>query len=229
MIAAFPRSRSRSTYGRKAADAVYIQLREEILSGALKSGERLNEEPLAAQFGVSRTPVRELLQRLEKEQLVERMPYRGVVVRGVDSQEVTEFYRLRIAIDGIASALAASKRTPVDVANLRWLNVKMRDAASVGNVKGVTEANIEFHEAVCRIADNPLLLSFVEQIHSWVRRADHNPFFIPGRPEEGATQHDRIIEAIEAGDGGLAERLTREHMQSSHDLRLHLLNNPQQN
>lgn len=207
----------------KAADAVYATLRSGIVSGALPEGERLNEEPLAAHFGVSRTPVRESLQRLEVEQLVRRLPYRGVVVCGISQQQVTEFYMLRVAVDGIASALAARKRTPVDVANLRWLNTKMRDAARGVDIAAVTQANIEFHEAVCRIADNAMLLNFVEQIHTWVRRADHNPFLVPGRPETGASEHDRIIQAIEAGDAERAESLTRQHMQTSHDLRLQLL------
>ena len=66
-------------------------------------------------------------------------------------------------------------------------------------------------------------MSFIEQIHAWVRRADHNPFAIPGRPASGASEHARIIDAIEAGDAELAERLTREHMQGSYDRRLHLL------
>ena len=207
----------------KAAEAVYDSLRSLIMSGALGEGERLNEEPLAAQFGVSRTPVRELLQRLETDQLVRRIPYRGVVVCGINQQQVNEFYMLRVAVDGMASRLAAEKRTPVDVANLRWINSKMKAAASAEDIGAVTETNIAFHEVVGKIADNHLLLGFIEQIHSWVRRADHNPFTIPGRPARGASEHDQIIDAIEAGDADQAERLTREHMQGSHDRRLQLL------
>jgi DNA-binding GntR family transcriptional regulator len=209
----------------KTADAVFATLRDDIVRGALRVGERLNEESLASRFGVSRTPIRECLQRLEASQLVRRIPYRGVVVCGIDPQQVTEFYMLRVAVDGIAARLAAQKRTPVDVANLRWINSTMRDAARVDapDVHKVTEININFHEAVGKIADNPLLLNFIEQIHSWVRRADHNPFSIPGRPESGASEHDRIIDAIEAGNADLAESLTREHMQGSYDRRLQLL------
>ncbi|MCC7483436.1 MAG: GntR family transcriptional regulator [Burkholderiales bacterium] len=207
----------------KTADVVYATLRTAISSGVLPEGEQLKEEPLAKALGVSRTPVRESLQRLAVEQFVLRVPSRGVVVCRITSRQITEFYMLRVAVDGIASALAARKRTPVDVARLRWLNARMREAARSGDVAGVTQVNIEFHEAVCRIADNSLLLSFVEQIHVWVRRADYNPFTIPGRPGQGATEHDRIIDAIEAGDHDLAEVLTRQHMQASHALRLRLL------
>ena len=209
----------------KAADAVYAVLRDGIVSGALRAGERLNEQPLAERFGVSRTPVRESLQRLEADQLVRRVPYRGVVVCGVNSQQITEFYMLRVVVDGIAARLAAQKRTPVDVANLRWINSRMWEAAraDVAEIDKITEININFHEAIGKIADNPLLLDFIEQIHSWVRRADHNPFSISGRPESGASEHDHIIDAIEAGDADLAESLTRAHMQSSHDRRLMLL------
>ena len=209
----------------KAADVVYAALRDGIVSGSLRAGERLNEESLAARFGVSRTPIRECLQRLETSQLVRRVPYRGVIVRGIDPQQVTEFYMLRVALDGAAARLAAQKRTPVDVANLRWINSKMHDAArsDVVDVDKVTEININFHEAVAKIADNHLLLNFIEHIHAWVRRADHNPFEVPGRPESGAAEHDRIIEAIEAGNAELSESLTQEHMRGSYDRRLHLL------
>lgn len=207
----------------KAAEVVYAALRDGIMSGALHAGERLNEESLATRFGVSRTPVRESLHRLEADQFVRRIPYRGVVVCGINPQQVTEFYMLRIAVDGIAARIAAVKRTPVDVANLRWLNSKMRDAAAAKDIQAVIRTNIDFHETVGRIADNHLVLSFIEQIHSWVRRADHNPFSIPGRPESGASEHDRIIDAIETGDADQAECLTREHMQRSHNLRLQLL------
>jgi|SRR6185437_85448 len=223
MIANIPDLSEGSGRTGKAAEAVYASLRDGIVSGALRAGERLNEESLAARFGVSRTPVRESLHRLEADQFVRRVPYRGVVVCGISPQQVTEFYMLRVAVDGIAAGLAAKKRTPVDVANLRWLNSKMKDAAAAKNVDAVIETNINFHEAVGKIADNHLLLTFIEQIHAWVRRADHNPFSIPGRPENGASEHDSIIDAVEAGDADRAERLTREHMQGSHDLRLQLL------
>src|SRR5690606_24491271 len=102
------------------------------------------------------------------------------------------------------ASLAARKRTPVDVARLRWINSRMKEAAQLGNLEKITQTNIEFHEEVCRIADNAMLLNFVEQIHVWVRRTDYNPFTIPGRPAQGAAEHDRIIDALEAGDHALA-------------------------
>jgi DNA-binding GntR family transcriptional regulator len=215
----------------KTADAVYAALRDGIVSGALREGERLNEESLASQFGVSRTPIRECLQRLEASQLVRRIPYRGVVVCGMNPQQVAEVYMLRVAVDGIAARLAAQKRTPVDVANLRWINSKMRNAAQPDrvDVNTITEINIEFHEAIAKVSGNLLLLNFIEQIHSWVRRAAHSPFSIPSRPESGACEHDQIVDAIEAGDADLAERLTREHMQGSYERRLQLLMQTERN
>ncbi len=207
----------------KTGDAAYETLRAGIVSGTLQPGDRLNEEPLAMQFGVSRTPIRESLRRLEAEQLVRRAPHRGLVVCDVDSQQITEFYMFRVALDGAAAALAAKKRTPVDVAKLRWLNSKMKDAAASGDIAAITESNMAFHEAICDVAGNPMLESFIAQVHAWVRRADHNPFTFPGRPQSGAAEHEQIIVAIERGDAESAERLTREHMQRSHDLRLALL------
>lgn len=205
------------------ADSVHATLREAIVSGVMRPGDRLSEEPLAEQLGVSRTPVREAVLRLETEQLVVRIPRRGLVVRGIESHEMTEIYMMRVAIDGLAANLAAQKATPVGVAKLRWLNTQMKQAAETGGVDLISECNIAFHEAVCEIAGNRMLAGFVDQVHGWVRRCEPNPFAHAGRGREGAGEHDRIVDAIEAGDGARAEALTRDHMRRSHDIRLKLL------
>lgn len=207
----------------KAADAIYATLRQGIVSGLLRAGDRFNEEPLAEQFGVSRTPVREAMHRLEAEQLLARGPRRGLVVRGVDAQQLTEVYMLRIALDSMASSLAAKKKTPVSIAKLNWINAQMREAAVAGDVSAVAERNIEFHETICEIAGNSMLTGFVEQLHDWVRRAELSPFMHPGRSKTGTREHDEIIAAIEAGKADLAESLMRRHMQRSHEVRLELL------
>jgi len=204
-------------------EAIYAALRKAIVSSEIGAGAFLREEMLAERFGVSRTPIREVLVRLETEQLVARVPRRGIVVRGIDSHELDEVYMIRMLVDGLAARLAAAKRTPVDVARLRWINSQMRAAAERGEIDLVVERNIEFHEALCQVAANRLLTMFMAHVHSWVRRAEQNPFAYPNRGQQGADEHEAIVEAIAAGDAERAEALIRDHMQTSHDIRARLL------
>lgn len=206
-----------------SVDEICDALREAIVARKVDAGAFLREEDLAEEFGVSRTPIREALVRLETEQLVARVPRRGTIVRGVDTHEMDEIYMIRILVDGLAARLAAAKRTPVDVARLRWINSQMRAAAERKELDQVVERNIEFHEALCEVAGNRLLTMFIEQVHHWVRRSELNPFAYPNRGQRGADEHEAIVEAIAAGDGARAETLIREHMQRAHDIRSRLL------
>jgi DNA-binding GntR family transcriptional regulator len=208
-----------------AADGVYEALREAIVAKRLLPGDRLAEEQLAKQFGVSRTPVREALLRLEAEQFAARVARRGLVVRPIPEREVLEVYAVRAALDGLAASLAAEQATPPDRARLRWINEQIREAAGRSDFARMAELNIELHEALCDAAHNGMLLLFMRQIHDWVRRfgeAD-TTFSRPGRAAEANAEHDDIIGAIEAGDADRAGRLAREHMNRAREARIAML------
>ncbi|MGE3268965.1 MAG: GntR family transcriptional regulator [Chloroflexota bacterium] len=208
-----------------AGDGVYEALRAAIVSKRLMPGDRLAEEQLAKQFGVSRTPVREALLRLETEQFATRVARRGLVVRPIPEREVLEVYAVRSALDGLAASLAADQATPPDRARLRWLSQQIGDAASQSDFAKMAELNIEFHEAVCDAAHNGMLLLFMRQIHDWVRRfgSTDTTFAHPGRAEQAILEHERIVDAIEAGDGDLAGNLAREHMNRAREVRISML------
>jgi DNA-binding GntR family transcriptional regulator len=153
-----------------AADGVYEALREAIVSRQLQAGDRLAEEQLAKQFGVSRTPVREALLRLEAEQFAARVARRGLVVRPIPEREVLEVYAVRAALDGLAATLAAEKATPPDIARIRWISRQIAEAAGESDFARMATLNIELHEAICEAAHNGMLVLFMRQIHDWVRR-----------------------------------------------------------
>jgi DNA-binding GntR family transcriptional regulator len=208
-----------------AADGVYEALREAIVAKRLLPGERLAEEQLAKRFGVSRTPVREALLRLEAEQFATRVARRGLVVRPIPERDVLEVYAVRAALDGLAASLAAEQATPPDRARLRWISDQIRDAADQSDYAKMAELNIELHEALCDAAHNGMLLLFMRQIHDWVRRfgeAD-TTFSRPGRAGEAIVEHDQIIDAIEAGDAERAGSLAREHMNRAREARIAML------
>lgn len=224
MYDAGPRaSRAADQPAAAAADLVYSALREAIVTKRLRPGDRLAEEQIARQFGVSRTPVREALLRLEAEQFAKRIARRGLVVRPIPEEEVLEVYAVRAALDGLAAGLAAQHASPPDRARLRWLNQQLAEAARRADYGAMAELNIQFHEALCEVAHNGMLLLFMRQIHDWIRRFGETTFAYPGRAPEAVVEHEGILDAIDAGDQELAERRAREHMTRSRGIRIAML------
>lgn len=206
-----------------AAEAIYVTLREAILSGVLAPGERLAEVQLANVFKRSRTPVREAILRLESERLTERSARRGFVVGRVTREEVLEVYAVRAAMDSLAARLAALGILPAEIEHLRWLNERLREAAGRQDYATMLSLNIDFHEGICRASRNSLLLQFMRQIHDWVRRFTETTFAYPGRAASSLDEHDALLDALEQRDSEAAERLARSHMERAMQVRVAML------
>jgi DNA-binding GntR family transcriptional regulator len=205
------------------ADAAYTTLREAILAGHLRPGDRLGEEQLAREFGVSRTPIREAIFRLEAEHFAIRLVRRGLVVRTIPEEQVLEVYAVRAALDQLAATLAAEHATVPERARLHWLNEQFQAAAERFEHSYMADLNIQFHEALCEAAHNGMLLHFVRQIHDWVRRFGETTFSRPGRAGAAVAEHRAIIEAIDQGDAEAAGRLAAEHMSRAREARIAML------
>jgi len=206
-----------------AGEAMYVTLREAILSGILLPGERLGEEQLAKLFERSRTPVREAIMRLESERFAERSSRRGFIVWRITPEEVLEVYAVRGALDALAARLAAHSISPLELEQLRYLNTQLRDAAAKKDFARMMELNTEFHEAVCKAGRNALLLQFMRQIHDWVRRCPQSTFSQKGRAAAANDEHDALIVALRERDAERAERLAREHMDRALQVRIAML------
>ena len=206
--------------GQPAADGVYATLRQAIVTGQLQPGERLAEEHLARNFGVSRTPVREAILRLETEHLALREERRGAVVGSLGEQDVLEVYAVRAALDGLAARVAASNADPADHARMRWLNDRLAEATARRDRRTMAELNIQFHEALCEAARNTTLLRFMRQLHDSVRRLGLTTLAFGDRADEALTEHAALLDAIEGGDGALAERLAQDHMHRASEARV---------
>jgi DNA-binding GntR family transcriptional regulator len=205
------------------SDMVYATLHEAILSGVLPPGQRLGEELLAALFDVSRTPVREALLRLETTGLAHRVPRRGLIVARITPQEIVEVYVVRENLDGLAAHLAAQFATPSDVATLIAIHEEFAHAAREGNVAAMADLNLQFHEAIARIARNSLLSQFLTQIHHQVRRFPGTTFQHAGRAGSAVEEHASIIEAIKAHDAECARQLATESMATARRIRIAML------
>jgi DNA-binding GntR family transcriptional regulator len=213
----------RSRYAdRPLKESVYETLREAILIGKLADGDRLQERLLADQLGVSRTPVREALQRLEVEGFVINTT-NGLVVQTFSVQEIIDIYELRIALEGISARLATERATYGDIAELRRIYQDMRRATHAGNVIELTRINREFHSSMAKISACRFLVRFINLLHDSVQRSSRTTFVDEERRLEALAEHEMLLEVLENGPPFAAETIAREHMAHAQLVRLKLL------
>lgn len=208
---------------RKAPEIVSAALREAILDGFLPAGTRLPEEELAQEFGVSRTPVREALQRLRAEGFVEFGPRQVAAVTAITNDDILAIYFVREVLEGLSARLAAVRATPEQLRQLQALVEEMNNVTDTSDPAIMAELNHRFHAEMRRIAGNPYLDRFLTQIEHAVRRFGRTTFSYAGRTETTRQEHAAIVEAIIAHDPESAEALAAEHMRKARQLRLQML------
>jgi DNA-binding GntR family transcriptional regulator len=208
--------------GGTTAEAVYQTLRHGIVHGDLAPGERLRSDALAGELRVSRTPVREALRKLEAEGLVAHTGSR-LVVRAVSEEDLTELFYVREALEGMAARLAAENATPGEIAAIRDLLEDMETVRGRGDLGALRRLTGEFHRLVCRATHNSRLLQLLQLLLDQVRQFQTSTLYGEGRPAQALKEHRALLAAIEARDGGGAERLAREHRRRTLELRRGML------
>jgi DNA-binding GntR family transcriptional regulator len=193
-------------------------VKQAILDRGLSPGESLVETALADRFGVSRTPIREALQRLEQDGLVERGD-RGLVVRDVSPEEILDIYEARIALEGTAARLAADRRTNLDIVQIRRQLAAMSEVEKRDELR-MAETNRGFHAAVWLASHNPSLLDLFNRIDQHLARYPVTTLSHPGRWETAIAEHADLLDAIERRDGVNAEKLAVHHFTEARDIRL---------
>jgi DNA-binding GntR family transcriptional regulator len=194
------------------SDRIRRVLTTRIHDGTLKPGERLIELAIAREFDTSQTPVREALRELESLRLVESVPYRGTRVRAVSDRETAEAYAVRAVLEQMAAELAAPMLKG-NTAGLRQPMDAVTCAAKKGDREGYIEHNFKFHHRIMAASGNHTLLHVWESLgfdlRSCVTMAHHSIDLM-----ECAMEHEAIVEALDAGNGVLAGRLLREHVEA---------------
>lgn len=193
-------------------DQIRKALIEKIVSGQLKSGERLVELALAKEFETSQTPVREALRDLEAMRMVEALPHRGVRVRDVTDQEMAEAYAIRALLEEHAAHLAV-RRLAGDVTELQQHASEIQAAAERRDLPAYAESNLAFHRAVVEYAENTTLLRLWDSLAFEFRTLLRMRRY-PTDLVKNAADHFPIVEALAAGDGLTAGRLLRQHAES---------------
>jgi DNA-binding GntR family transcriptional regulator len=200
---------------RTLADRVFARLQDDIVLGVLKPGTKLGETELAARYGVSRGPLREAIRRLESRKLLERIPHVGTRVASLEATDLIEIYRVREALEGLAARLAAENMTDAEVAGL-WellaLHEQQQDLQE--DIAYFQHAgDLDFHYRIIQGSHNRTLIDLlIGEIYHRVRMYRYQFSMTANRPKKALGEHRRIVEAIEAHDGEMAELLMRRHI-----------------
>lgn len=197
------------------SDQIRRELARRIIEGELKPGERLVEMRIAEEFASSQTPVREALRELEAMRLVESAPYKGTRVREVDERETAEAYAVRGALERLACETAAATLAgaPRETAALRALVEALREAAVAEDRDEYARINHEFHRSIVAASDNHILLQVWDSLSFEVRVRRTLVRQIGDWPSR-ALWHNKVVDALEAGDAVEAGRLLEEHARS---------------
>ncbi|WP_406676475.1 GntR family transcriptional regulator [Moorella sp. ACPs] len=193
----------------------YNALREAILTGRLEPGTRLVERKIAKQLGVSRTPVREAIRKLELEGLVEHLPRRGVVVARMSTREAWEVYSIRAVLEGLAARLAAEHINPIQLKRLNELVNAMEKACDEDDYDRLQELHLEFNEIICKAAESPRLHQMIDNLVDYIVGFTKVGYSVPGRTRAATREHRELLEALMKGDGERAERIARQHIENS--------------
>ena len=196
-------------------EVVCETLRDAIRKGILKPGERLMEIQLAEELGVSRTPVREAIRKLELEGYVIMMPRRGTYVANLSIRDVNEVFEIRTSLDSLASGLAAERITDEELERLQRLLVRISEYAETNDMEKIVETDTEFHDLLYQASRNTRLVGIIFNLREQLTRFRTTSMAFPGRLAATLEEHRRIVEAIAQGDVKEAQAAAEYHMEKS--------------
>ncbi|GLI38080.1 GntR family transcriptional regulator [Geobacter hydrogenophilus] len=186
-------------------------IRDAIMTGALKPGEKVAEPDLAERFGISRTPIREAFRQLESEGYLTVIPRKGAVVTSFSPRDVEEFYAIKSILEGYAARRACEKLSTKDIERLRSINDRLRNMANDGDVKHFFRIHNDFHDLFLKAADNEKLYELITNLVRKFQRLRYASLSLPGRMKISVQEHDKIIEAFLKRDPDKAEVLVRKN------------------
>jgi len=196
-------------------EKVYDYLREGVLNGKIKAGDRLVESDLADRIGTSRTPVREALHTLEREGLVESLHRVGYVVCPISELEVSELCEIRLALEALALRWALSK-DPVGLVKAMRENLsRCEQRIAEGDLKAFIELDAQFHEIISGIADSSRLMEMTNSIRRYMLRYRIQSIYTEDNVHRAIAGHQAVLKAIEEGDKRAAQRALRAHIKQS--------------
>ena len=196
----------------KGAAGFVATLEDDIATGRLLPGARLDEVSLASRFGVSRTPVREALQQLSAQGLVEIRPYRGAIVSSPDPRKLMEMFEVMAELEAMCGRLAARRLTPEHETNIRQNLSACAQAAEIGDPDSYYFENERFHRAIYAASANAFLEEQALTLHKRLSPFRRLQLRVRNRLGVSQREHEAIVSAIVAGDSKAAARELRQHV-----------------
>lgn len=202
-------------------EIVFDSMREAIISGVLKPGERLMEIQLAEEMGVSRTPVREAIRKLELEGFVVMIPRKGAYVAGVSLKDVADVFEIRAALEGLAAGLAAERITDEEVEQME--RVLLFDERQETSLEQVVESDTDFHALVYKASRNDRLVQILGNLREHFQRFRSTSLAVPGRLKLAIEEHRAIVEALGQHDVAGATELATQHIVTAENVLFEVL------
>ena len=196
------------------ADQIFMELENNILTGVYTIGEVFTETVFSEKLGVSRTPIREAIRRLEQERLVD-VTTKGVVIRGISKKDISDMYEIRIRTEGLASRWAANTISEEGKRELREIVELQEFYTSKKDVDNIKNMDSKFHEIVYKNCGSIVLSDILHQLHKKLIKYRKASVSNNERAFQSTKEHREILDAILAGNGDLAEKLTVQHVKNA--------------
>lgn len=198
--------------GRFLREQVYKRLKETILDGNLAPNTRLIEEKIASEIGTSRTPVREAIQKLEKEGLIKKLPKGGFAVSKITEADVEDVFGIRSVLEGYAGYLATLRAKEEDIKALEEIVKKEEEYVVLKKYNEIIQLNTEFHDKLYRTARSERLYNIINDLRDYIYRFRRLIFSFEGMAEVSIKDHKDMIELMKAKKASKVESLIRRHI-----------------
>lgn len=194
---------------------VYRVLKEAIIKGFLEPGTKLLENKIAEEMHVSRTPVREAMQKLVAEGFVKTTPNQTMVVTEVSPEDVKEVLQIRGALEGLAASIAAKKINRQEIDELENVVAQMSLQVSRENLSSYCKVDDEFHDLILNICGNKWIIQIRDNLGSFIYRFRIKSLSVPGRLKYSLEEHQAIMKSLREHDSAEADRLSQIHMENT--------------
>ncbi|MCR6545350.1 GntR family transcriptional regulator [Dehalobacterium formicoaceticum] len=202
---------------RPLGDIVFETIREAIISGYLRPGERLMEVQLAEEMGVSRTPVREAIRKLEQEGFLVIVPRKGAYVAGISLKDIADVFEIRASMESLAAGLAAQRITEEELNTLKDMVVSFAESADHHDLKDIVHTDTDFHDIIYKASRNERLIPIINNLREQIQRYRATSLAFPGRIKITVEEHRKMVEAISNKNVVLAQNLARAHVENAMD------------
>lgn len=198
---------------RNLKEVVYQRLKKGIINQEVLPGMRLREEELAERLGVSRTPVREAINRLHQEGIVVVIPRRGAYVARLTREEIIENLFIREVLEGLAARMAAESISSSSLAEMRACITQFVGKDLLADLENYSQANVQLHKMIIAASKCKKLINLIHNLFDQMDLVRLRTISFPGRAEKSLVEHMEIIDALEKRDGARAEKVVRAHIQ----------------